>query len=130
MRTVGCCCNAAWKKNENKATQRNSELTIQEWTNSIAPPMMSVGCCSNTAWQTKSNEQNGENQELASPIEIDEAREPRERSKLIATDIQPWETLLKRGGKEEKKKLTLSWQHIAPPTIHPQDHSTGRLTSP
>ena len=92
--------------------------------------MRTVGCWCNAAWQTKSNEQKGENQELASHFEIDEAREPRERSELIEIEIQPWETLLKRGGKEEKKKLTLSRQHIAHPTIHPQDHSTGRLTSP
>ena len=53
--------------------------------------------------QVKMNK-NGQNQELALPVEIDEARKPRERSKLIEIEIQPWETSLKRGGKEEQKK--------------------------
>ena len=77
------------------------------------------------------NEQEGEYQELASLFEMDEARDPRERSELIGIEIQPWETSLKRGGKEEKKKkLTQSRQRIAHLTIHSQDHSTGRLTRP
>ena len=49
------------------------------------------------------NEQQGEYQELASLFELDEAREPRERSELIGIENQPWETSLKRGGKEEKE---------------------------